>query len=189
MVRRAKAEGLPVTAEVSPHHIVLTDEACANLDPNTKMHPPLRTLRDVEACRTGLADGTIDCIATDHAPHTAAEKAAGFLSAPPGIIGLETAVGLAAKAMIETSLASWPELVRWFTTGPTTVLRRDAMPIESGAKADLTILDPSATWTVSPDSFRSTGRNTPFGGWELRGRPMGTNRGRRVHESVPGMLD
>ena len=111
LVCKAKAEGLPVTAEVCNHHLILTDEACADADPNTKMHPPLRTRADVDACRRGLLDGTIDCIVSDHAPHTAEEKAAGFLKAPPGIVGLETAVGLAAHAMIETNLADWPRLV------------------------------------------------------------------------------
>ncbi len=151
LVRRAKSEGLPVTAEVTPHHLLLTDETCGGLDPNTKMHPPLRPAADVEACRRGLLDGTIDCVATDHAPHTAEEKAGGlpktsataeeqvagllktprtvaeqtaaFLKAPPGLIGLETAVALTARAMIESGLADWRDLVRWFTLGPSRVLK------------------------------------------------------------------
>ncbi|MCH7872789.1 MAG: dihydroorotase, partial [Planctomycetes bacterium] len=118
LVRQARTRGLPVTCEVCAHHLVLTDEACSGADPNTKMHPPLRPQADVDACRRGLLDGTIDCIVTDHAPHTTAEKAAGFLAAPPGIVGLETAVGLAALALIETGLVDWPTLIEWFTTGP-----------------------------------------------------------------------
>jgi dihydroorotase len=179
-VRRAKAEGLPVTAEVSPHHLALTDEACAKADPHTKMHPPLRTAADVDACRRGLVDGTIDCIATDHAPHTLQEKAAGFAAAPPGIVGLETAVGVAARAMIQTNLADWLQLVHWFTRGPCRVLRRLETPILAGHRALLTLLDPEVGWTVDPTTFLSRGRNTPFSGWTLQGRAVGTIRGKHV---------
>ena len=185
LVRRAKAEGLPVTAEVCTHHLVLTDEACAQGDPNTKMHPPLRPWADVEECRRGLIDGTIDCIVTDHAPHTVEEKAAGFLRAPPGIVGLETAVGLAARAMIESGLSDWPQLVAWFTVGPAAVLNRRPRPIEVGAKADLSLLSPLSRWTVDPQGFVSKSRNTPFSGWELTGKAIGTVQGRRVTVS-PG---
>ena len=187
LVRQAKRENLPVTAEVCTHHLVLTDEACANADPNTKMHPPLRSRADLEACRRGLLDGTIDCIVTDHAPHTPEEKAVGFLEAPPGIIGLETAVGLAARALIEPGLADWARLAAWFTTGPARVLGREVARIEPGATADLTLLAPQARWTVAPEQFASKGRNTPFAGWKLVGRAVGTIRGRRVglHAGFP----
>jgi dihydroorotase len=177
LVRQAKEDGLPVSAEVSPHHLLLTDEACAGGDPNTKMHPPLRTALDVEACRRGLLDGTIDCIASDHAPHTAEEKAVGFLNAPPGIVGLETAVGLAARAMIESALADWPQLLAWFTSGPAAVLNLARPEIEPGHPADLTMIDPQARWTVDPRRFLSRGRNTPFAEWKIIGRPVGTIRG------------
>lgn len=180
LVRKGKAEGLPVTTEVCTHHLVLTDEACAALNPNTKMHPPLRSRMDVEACRRGLLDGTIDCIVTDHAPHTAEDKAVGFLAAPPGIVGLETAVGLAASAMIESGLAGWPQVITWFTIGPAAVLGQRSRGIEFGAPANLTLLDPGAQWTVAPERFLSKGRNTPFCGWELRGRAVGTVLGRRL---------
>jgi len=180
LVRRAKAEGLPVTAEVCTHHLVLTDEACAEGDPNTKIHPPLRPRTDVEGCRRGLLDGTIDCIVTDHAPHTVDEKAAGFLRAPPGIVGLETAVGLAAQAMIESRLADWPQLLAWFTTGPATVLNRRPRPIEVGARADLSLLSPKVRWSVDPQRFVSRGRNTPFSDWELTGKAIGTVQGRQM---------
>lgn len=180
LVRRGKAEGLPVTAEVCTHHLVLTDEACAGLNPNTKMHPPLRSRMDVEGCRRGLLDGTIDCIVTDHAPHTTEDKAVGFLAAPPGIVGLETAVGIAASAMIESGLADWPQVIAWFTVAPAAVLGRRSRGIEVGAAADLTLLDPGAQWTVAPERFLSKGRNTPFCGWELKGRAIGTVLGRKV---------
>lgn len=149
-------------------------------DPNTKMHPPLRERNDVEACRQGLLDGTIDCVATDHAPHGRKEKAQGFLKAPPGIVGLETAVGLTAKAMIETGMADWSDLVRWFTAGAEFVLKRGVLGIEIGQKADLTLIDPNDRWTVDESLFHSKSRNTPFSGWNLTGRALGTVLGRRV---------
>ncbi len=174
LVRAAKAQGLPVTTEVCPHHLLLTDEACSDAHPNTKMHPPLRTEADVTACRQGLLDGTIDCIATDHAPHTAEEKSVGFLKAPPGIVGLETAVALAAKAMITTGLADWPQLVAWFTSAPAKVLALPRTGLGVGENADITLIDPNAEWTVDPAAFASQCSNTPFSGWKLVGRPMGT---------------
>ena len=180
LVRAAKAKGLPVTAEVCPHHLLLTDEACSDADPNTKMHPPLRTEADVTACRQGLIDGTIDCIATDHAPHTGEEKSVGFLKAPPGIVGLETAIALAARAMITSGLATWPQLVAWFTSGPAKVLAMPRTGLGVGENADLTLIDPQAEWTVDPSDFASQCRNTPFSGWELVGRPMGTFRTGRL---------
>ena len=180
LVREAKAEGLPVTAEVCPHHLLLTHEACAGGDPNTKMHPPLRTQRDMQACRRGLLDGTIDCIATDHAPHSAEEKATGFREAPPGIVGLETAVGLSARALIETHLADWSALIAWFTRGPALVLNRSLPSIVPGERADMSILDPTVRWCVHAEEFESKGRNTPFDGWTLQGRAVGTVCGRRI---------
>ena len=180
LVRQAKDEGLPVTAEVTPHHLLLTDEACAGGDPNTKMHPPLRTTVDVQACRRGLLDGTIDCIASDHAPHPVEEKAVGFLKAPPGIVGLETAVGLAALAMVESRLADWPQALAWFTCGPADVLNLARPGMEPGHAANLTLIDPQFRWTVDPQCFLSKGRNTPFAKWDIIGRPMGTVVGASV---------
>jgi dihydroorotase len=180
LVRRAKAGGVPVTSEVCTHHLWLTDQACAQLDPNTKMHPPLRPQSDVDACRRGLLDGTIDCIVTDHAPHAADEKAKGFIAAPPGIVGLETALGLAAKAMIETGLADWRRLIEWFTTAPARVLGRSAPSLEPGSAADLTVIDPRGAWTVDPDDFAGKGRNTPFRGLTLPARAVATVRGTRL---------
>jgi len=180
LVRRAKAERLPVTTEVCTHHLVLTDEACSTVDPNTKMHPPLRTREDVDACRRGLLDGTIDCIVTDHAPHAAEEKSLGFLKAPAGIIGLETALGLAIHAMIEAGQADWSRVISWFTTGPARVLKRSPPTIHEGASANLTLIDPKSQWTVDPSNLASKSRNTPFSGWKLHGKPLGTIRGREL---------
>ncbi len=176
LVRRAKAEGLSVTTEVCTHHLILTDEACATADSNTKMHPPLRTQGDVDACRQGLVDGTIDCIVTDHAPHTAEEKAVGFLKAPAGIIGLETALGLAAKAMIDTGLADWPQLIHWFSAGAARVIRRSPRHILPGAEAELTIIAPNECCKVNARQLQSKSKNTPFDGWDLPCKVIGTVR-------------
>ncbi len=181
LVRAAKKEGLPVTSEVCTHHLVLTDEAVSPDDPNTKMHPPLRPKHDVEACIAGLLDGTIDCIVTDHAPHAADEKANGFLKAPPGIVGLETAVALAVKALIEPKLAEWPRLIEWFTTGSAGVLGLPAAAIRPGLPANLTLFDPNAQWTVEPEKLLSRSKNTPFGGWTLTGKPSATILGSALY--------
>ncbi len=183
LVRAAKAEGLPVTAEVCPHHLLLTHEACAERDPLTKMHPPLREKEDADACLAGLIDGTIDCIATDHAPHTSEEKAVGFLKAPPGLVGLETALGLSARAMVDSGQADWSRLISWFTTGPALVLGRACTGIRPGAKANLTVVDPDCTWNVDASKFHSKSSNTPFQGWELGARSLGTIRGTRIVDS------
>lgn len=190
MVREAKANGLPVTAEVCTHHLILTDEACRGKDPNFKMHPPLRPAYDVQACLDGLLDGTIDCIVTDHAPHTADEKAKGFLHAPPGIVGLETAFGLTLEALRQSDVGQsntgHPDAVALaidlLTRGPSSVFNHAKRPITEGAWADLTIIDPDHTWTVDPFRFESKGRNTPFAGRAMRGLPLATIRGNTVCE-------
>ncbi|MBI4717627.1 MAG: dihydroorotase [Planctomycetes bacterium] len=186
LVRAAKAEGLPVTAEVTPHHLILTHEACGAADPNSKMHPPLRTTNDVQACREGLQDGTIDCVATDHAPHAASEKARGFLTAPPGVVGLETAVGVTAKAIPEAATADWSALIRWFTVNPARVLSLACPHTDVGSFANLTLLDARERWTVDSASFLSQARNTPFQSWELPVRAVGTVVGEQVRLSIPG---
>lgn len=174
LIRQAKADGLPVTAEAAPHHLLLTDAACIEFDSNYKMNPPLRTASDVDALRAGVADGTIDCLGTDHAPHAQEEKELEFALAPFGIIGLECAVGLYAKALIATGLCDWPTLIERMTTGPARVLGLDAGRLAEGAIADVTIIDPAKRWTVKVDSFRSKSRNCPYDGWKLKGRPTCT---------------
>ncbi len=178
LVRAARAEGLAVTSEVCTHHLVLTDEAVSKNDPNTKMHPPLRPQSDVDACRQGLLDGTIDCIVTDHAPHAASEKAVGFLKAPPGITGLETAVSLAAYAMVESGLADWSRLVGWFTAGADAVLKSKRGGMGIGDVADMTLLDPAERWTFDVSESLSKSSNTPFSEWDMTGRSVGTIMGR-----------
>ncbi len=174
MIRAAKQRGLPVTAEATCHHLLLTDAACADYDSNTKMAPPLRSLEDVEAVRQGVADGTIDCLATDHAPHSAEEKELEFALAPNGIIALECAVGLYAKALIDTGLMDWPDLVARMTTGPAAVIGRPIGTLAAGTPADVTILDPEADYTVRLADWKSKSRNCPYDGWHLKARAVTT---------------
>jgi dihydroorotase len=182
-VREAKRRGLPVTAEVTPHHLTLTDVACCSYDTATKCAPPLRGEADREAVRAGLADGTIDCIATDHAPHAAQEKDVEFDQAAFGMLGLETALGLGLK-LVDDKLLTLPTLIRRLTIGAAGVLGLAGGTLARGALADVTIFDAETTQTVDPERFRSKSRNTPFRGWQLRGRVTHTVVGGSVvHEA------
>jgi dihydroorotase len=174
LIRRAKASALPVTAEATPHHLLLTDATCMNYDPNYKVNPPLRGVADVEALRAGVADGTIDCLATDHAPHAAEEKDLEFGLAPFGIIALDCALGLYAKALIATGLMDWPEVIARMTAGPAAVIKSDLGTLSPGAPADVTIIDPKMRWTVDVSAFASRSRNCPYHGWRLTGRAVTT---------------
>lgn len=181
LVRRAKERSLPVTCEVTPHHFALTDELVRSYDTNTKMNPPLRPREDVEAIREGLKDGTIDVIATDHAPHSFDEKEVEFQAAPFGIVGLETAIGLAMTELVHTNLLSLPRLVELMAINPRRILRLPDVAIEEGAQANLTIFDPAQEWVVDPSRFRSKSRNMPFSGRRLKGRPVGIlNNGQAI---------
>ena len=173
LVRNAKAAGLQVTCEVTPHHFVLTDEAVRSYDTNTKMSPPLRTKEDVAAILDGLKDGTIDVIATDHAPHSFDEKQVEFQSAPFGIVGLETAFGLAITYLVETGLLSLHQLIEKFSTNPRRILSIPPIHITEGEPANLTIIDPTESWTVEVKNFKSKSKNSPFDGYKLVGRPIG----------------
>ncbi len=178
-IRNAKAKGLPVTCEVTPHHYTLIDEALSSFDTNTKMNPPLRTRDDVEAMKAGLKDGVIDAIATDHAPHSYDEKEVEFAQAPFGIIGLETALGLAVTELVRKNVLSLYQLVEKLSTNPRRLLHLPTIVIAEGEEANLTIFDPGAEWVVDPSLFRSLARNTPFGGMRLVGKPIGIlNNGR-----------
>ncbi len=174
LIRQAKAAGLTVTAEATPHHLLMTDAACMSYDSNYKVNPPLRSASDVEALRAGVADGTIDCLATDHAPHSREEKELEFGLAPFGIIGLEVAVGLYAKALIDTGLMDWPRLIARMTALPAKVMNLPLGTLSHGAAADVTIIDPDQKWTVDVNQFVSRSRNCPYNGWELTGRPVAT---------------
>ena len=169
MVRAAKEAGLPVTAEATPHHFTLTDASCASYDTVFKVHPPLRPDDDVAAIRAGLADGTIDAIATDHAPHTSTDKERPFDAAPPGMLGLETALALALTELdlpVEQVLA----LMAWQPAAVASIDDRHGGPVVPGAPANLCVIDPQATWTVSGTAMASPSRNTPYEGRTLRGR-------------------
>ncbi len=174
LVREAKARGIRVTAEVTPHHLVLTEEAVRHFDPNTKMNPPLRTKRDTEALLEALADGTIDCIATDHAPHATSEKEGEFDGAPAGIVGLETAIPVLLDRLVRPGVLSLATLVSRFTADPARLLGLGGGTLSMGAPGDVTILDLDRELTVDPGQFHSRSRNTPFRGWVLRGGPAGT---------------
>lgn len=178
-IRRAKAQGWPVTAEACPHHFMLTDEAVRRSGPNAKMNPPLRGEQDRVAVIEGLADGTIDAIATDHAPHAEYEKQWGMDRAPFGIVGLETALALTLRLVQESGI-SIERAVACLTSVPAGLLRLSKGTLKPGADADVTLIDPEAEWTVDPDEFRSKGRNTPFAGWRLKGRVVRTLVGGRV---------
>ncbi len=180
MVRAAKARGLPVTAEATPHHLLLTEAACSTYDSNFKMAPPLRSAADVEAVRLGVADGTIDCLATDHAPHAAEEEELEFALAPNGIIALECAVGLYAKALIATKLLTWPEMIARMTTAPAAVIRKPLGTLAVGADADVTIINPAAKYRVNLATWRSKSRNCPYHGWRLPARAVCTIVGGQV---------
>ncbi|MFH2010564.1 MAG: dihydroorotase [bacterium] len=179
LVRRAKADGFPVTAEVTVHHLLLTDEANLEFDTNTKCNPPLRTAADRAACVAGLVDGTIDALVTDHAPHTPNDKAVEFEDAPFGVIGLETALPLALR-LVEQGVLDLPTLIHRMTCGPARCLGLDSGTLTVGAAADVTLIDPELRWTIQPEHFQSKSRNTPFGAWDVCGRAVTTIVGGRV---------
>ena len=169
MIRAAKKRKVKVTAEATPHHFTLTEEACRRYQANAKMAPPLRTQRDVEAVRKGLADGTLDVIATDHAPHAKVEKEVEFEKAPFGVVGLETAVGLALE-LVRTGVLTRTRLVEVMSLNPARILGLDRGSLPPGAVADITIIDPEVEWIVDSTKFRSKSCNTPFEGWTMKGR-------------------
>jgi dihydroorotase len=174
LIRAAKARGARVTAEACPHHFTLTDESLRGFDSNFKMSPPLRTAADVEGILSGIADGTIDCIATDHAPHAPEKKMLELDRAPFGILGLETAVGLSVTRLVATGRISWPRLVEALSTLPARILGIDRGTLAPGALADITLIDPERQWRVDVSSFRSKSVNSPFDGWTLTGRAVTT---------------
>ena len=180
LVRRAKERGIAVTSEATPHHFTLTDECLRRFDSNYKMSPPLRTTADVEAILAGLADGTIDCIATDHAPHALEKKMLELDRAPFGILGLETAVGLSVTRLVVPGRLDWSRLVEAMSTLPAKILGINRGTLAVGAIADVTLIDPAMTWEVDASTFRSKSVNTPFHGWQLTGRAVATIVGGRI---------
>jgi dihydroorotase len=180
LLRDAKARGVPVTGEVTPHHLILTDEALRTYDANAKMAPPLRAKRDVEACREALADGTLDAIATDHAPHATTDKEVELDLAANGIVGLETAVALCLTHLVRERVLDLGTLVARLTAGPARVLDLPGGSLTPGAPGDLTLLDLDREHTIEPARFYSKSRNTPFAGWTCVGAPWMTIVGGRV---------
>ena len=171
LVRRGKADGAKVTCEVTPHHMFLTEESIGDeYDTNMKVNPPLRTAADAEAVIAGVVDGTVDCIVTDHAPHAAHEKAREFELAPFGMTGIETSVGLVVGNLVNTGKITWERMVELMSVNPRRILRIEEVAIKPGCRADLTVIDPELTWTVTEDEFESKASNSGFVGWELTGR-------------------
>jgi dihydroorotase len=188
LIRAARERGVHVTAEVTPHHLALTDEATLGYDTNTKMAPPLRGRHDVEACRAGLADGTIDAIATDHAPHAVHEKDVEFTAAPPGVIGLETAVPVTLDLVRAGEIAPL-EWVRRLATDPARVIGRPGGSLAVGVPADVTVIDPERRWLYDPAKGYSKSRNSPWAGQEMIGRALATLVGGvLVYEVERGVL-
>ncbi len=174
-VRAAKAAGVAVTCEVTPHHLLLTEDDLDRLGAMGKMKPPLRTSADVEALIAGLIDGTVDAIATDHAPHAADEKK-DLASAAFGVIGMETAFAVCHDRLVERGIITLARLIELFTAGPARVLPGTGGTLDVGASADVTIVDPKQSWTIDPEAFASKARNTPFAGWTVQGRVVRTIR-------------
>ena len=179
LVREAKAQGVKVTAETCPHYFSLTDEAVRGYNTMAKMNPPLRTAEDVAAIKAGLADGTIDAISTDHAPHAADEKSGEFDYASFGIVGLETALGLTLNLVCEGAL-TLTDAIRKLSANPASIMKLNKGTLTAGADADITIIDPAEEWVVDSSQFKSRSKNTPFNGWKLKGRAMQTIVGGRL---------
>ncbi|MEI6232335.1 MAG: dihydroorotase [Planctomycetota bacterium] len=188
LVRESKAKGVRVTAEVSPHHLLLTDEGCRNFDTNFKMNPPLREQSDIEACLEGLLDGTIDCLASDHAPHTSEEKAREFVDAPNGIIGLESNIAVLLTKLVVPGKLPLARFVEAWTSAAVRCLGLEKFGVtgklEKGGPADVTILDLDKDWTLDVSTFKSKARNCPFKGWHLKGAPIYTIVGGVIHNAI-----
>ena len=179
LVAAAKQTGIPITCEVTPHHLALTDAAVMGFDTNTKMNPPLRSEEDRLTLIQNVVDGTIDAIATDHAPHHSDEKMLEYDRAPFGVVGLETALGVALTVLFHSGAVPLPRVIELFTTGPARAFAIAGGTLAPGSPADVTIFDPNREWTVDPHRFKSKSRNTPFGGWRLRGAVVATLVGGR----------
>ena len=180
ILRQAKAEGVKVTAEVTPHHLLLDEECLYDYDTNYKMNPPLRSKADVKAIIEAVQDGTIDCLATDHAPHLLSEKELEFLAAPFGIIALDCALGLYAKALIEPGHIDWPRMIEMMTIKSAEIVDLEKGTLNVGADADIVLIDPNMKWQVDISRFKSKSRNCPWHGWELPARAIYTIVGGEV---------
>lgn len=184
LVRQAKQDGLPVTAEASPHHIALTDEDVRIYGTAGKMSPPLRAKEDQDAVIAGLQDGTIDALATDHAPHTNEEKLRAFTESPNGILGFETAVGILLTKLVHTHTLSLKDTIAKLTIEPARILGIEGGTLSVGKAADITVIDLNQEWVVDANQFKSKSRNTPFHGWTLKGRATTTILNGRITHQV-----
>lgn len=183
LVRQAKKRGLNITAEATPHHFTLTEDSLKSYDTNYKMNPPLRSQKDVDAVVAGLKDGTIDCIASDHAPHSIEEKEMEFIYAPDGVVGLETEVGLALTELYHKKHVTLEQLIEKFAINPRKIFGLEIPSIEVGKKANLTIFDPNLVWTVDVSKFKSKSKNSPFDKRLLTGKSVAViNRGQMFYE-------
>ncbi|MCK9409593.1 MAG: dihydroorotase [Bacteriovoracaceae bacterium] len=172
LVRQGKKKGIKVTCEVTPHHFTVTDEIVRSYDTNTKMNPPLRTQKDVDAIKEGLKDGTIDVIATDHAPHSLDEKEVDYIQAPFGIVGLETAIGLTVSELVEHNVISLMQMIEKLSTNPRKIIGKE-IRIAEGEPANLSFIDPDVEWKVEIAKFKSKSKNSPFEGKGLKGKAIG----------------
>jgi dihydroorotase len=170
LIRAAKRDSLPITCEVTPHHLLLTEECCGEYDTNYKVNPPLRGTKDVEALKQAIAEGLIDALASDHAPHLQSEKELEFLAAPFGIASLECALALYVKALIEPGILDWPGLIALMTEKPARIIGVDKGTLSKGKQADVTIIDPDAEYEIDVNKFRSKSRNCPYHGWKVKGK-------------------
>jgi dihydroorotase len=184
LIRSAKKQSLPITCEVTPHHLLFTEQACAEYDTNYKVNPPLRTQEDIEALKQAIADGLIDALVTDHAPHLQSEKELEFLTAPFGIAALECALGLYVKTLIEPGILDWPRMIDLMTNKPARIVGVDKGTLGPDKQADITIIDPDAQYNVDVAKFRSKSRNCPYHGWKLKGKIVKTIVGGEVRFSA-----
>ncbi|MBA7646611.1 Dihydroorotase [subsurface metagenome] len=170
LIRAAKKDSLPVTCEVTPHHLLLSEQCCEEYDTNYKVNPPLRTEHDIEALKQAIAEGLVDALVGDHAPHLQSEKELEFLAAPFGIASLECALGLYVKALVEPGILDWPGLINLMTEKPAKIIGVDKGTLSPGKQADVTIIDPQANYKIDVNKFRSKSRNCPYHGWEVTGK-------------------
>ncbi|MHC4738194.1 MAG: dihydroorotase [Planctomycetota bacterium] len=184
LIRDARKESLPVTCEVTPHHLLLTDQCCAEYDTNYKVNPPLRSSKDIDALKQAIADGLVDALVTDHAPHLQSEKELEFLAAPFGIAGLECALGLYVKALLEPGILDWPGLISLMTERPAKIIGVDKGTLGKGRQGDVTIIDPEAEYKIDVSKFRSKSKNCPYHGWMVTGKVEKTIVGGEIRFSA-----
>ncbi len=184
LIRAAKKDSLPVTCEVTPHHLLLTEENCLEYDTNYKVNPPLRTEDDIKALKEAIAEGLVDALVSDHAPHLKSEKELVFLNAPFGIASLECAVGLYVKALIEPGVLDWPGLISLLTERPAKIIGVDKGTLGVGRQGDVTIIDPDAKYKIDVNKFRSKSRNCPYDGWTVAGKVEKTIVGGEIRFSA-----